>query len=86
MDAKVARFWFWVLLGSIGLIAVGLHWSDDGKPHYVSIADSQTQHCMWTKGDHRWRGSSGMTLEAYCELDGTLKATEKLCYDQPEYC
>ena len=80
------KFWIWAIITLAGAVYVGVRMTDDGKPYYQAVADSQERHCVWTKGDHRWRASLGMSLEMYCKADGLGKALAKQCYDHPEGC
>lgn len=80
------KFWFWAVVLLLGALYAGARLTDDGKPIYQRIAGSQEQHCLRTKGDHKWRASMGMTLEIYCKADGLGKGLARMCYDHPDSC
>lgn len=84
MDARVIRFW--TVAGVVGVAA--LFWA--GNLHaprsYSDVAGRATAHCLATEGDHKWRGSSGMTLEEYCKYDGLGKGLLQQCAERPGTC
>lgn len=86
MKLQGIEMWPLVFLAIIGLILVAAHWPDDGMPYYASIEEAHTKMCIQTKGNHLWHASSGMSIEMYCKIEGTLKAEEAYCGQNPASC
>lgn len=53
---------------------------------YAQRAQTYKSQCVAAKGSGNWRASSGITLDKYCELLGTIRASKDLCREQPENC
>jgi hypothetical protein len=55
-----------------------------GPRTYKEIAEEETQRCIRADGYGGWVGSSGVSLQTYCELYGTTKALEQKKQEHPE--
>ena len=55
-----------------------------GPRTYGEISQQEKDRCIVYKGNGAWRGSSGITLEKFCEAAGALKALQAERRDHPE--
>lgn len=51
---------------------------------YRDIARDTAGDCVKAKGYGTWRGSSGLTLEQFCEMAGNIEALEQHKKEHPE--
>lgn len=79
---KIAAY---VVAGLLGLIVVifaaGLAY---GPKTYKELADDYSVQCVRNKGYGGWVGSSGLSLEEFCEGVGNAKALLDHRRDHPE--
>ncbi len=52
----------------------------------AELAEMETASCIRSNGYGAWRGSLGVTLEAFCKATGELTRLEKACKNNPSKC
>lgn len=73
-----------IIVGAIVVLAAA---QGPGKKRtYADVAQEYAQQCVAKKGDGQWRGSSGVTLETFCQFSGKLRAHGEMCKEYPEDC
>lgn len=66
MDARVARFWIWVVI----LGAAGIYWAAKSLPPEVAYA----QDCRDILKSDQWKAVAGMTRDEICAEYGQEQA------------
>lgn len=84
--AKVpkTKWWLWAPLGLVGLLfTIG---AITGPKTTTELGMMETERCMRNHGDGQWRGSSGVSLETFCNAKGALSAIKRACEIDPSKC
>lgn len=78
------RFWLWALIAIGVALYIGMRLTDDGRPYYQMRAERAANDCIRNKGYGAWVGSSGVSLEQFCNIAGNAKALDEHRRDHPE--
>lgn len=79
----------WILIALVLLAAfliIGSIPGTGGSETYAEKATRYKNQCVHAKGYDSWRGSSGVTLDKFCELAGVVQARKEMCTAFPEDC